>query len=383
MAKKKEVPVEAVEQEAMHQTDGVQVDNELVPVKSSEKKASSKAAPKTEKETVKGTRKKSNPGNDSETAKAESPKPKAETKTAVRREPDTPRVVSIDEKIKVITNESEKQNMLLDLLESLRAGRILTDMIQGVEMYGDEPCAVLYHGEFKVIIPGKQLIEPPEDTRGQPEKEIYRYLVMKRLGAEVDYVIKGVDQKADVAVASRLEAMYQKRRAYYTGTDRNGNRLLYEGALAEARVTSVIRPGMFVELFGVDTYVPLKALSYQRWADACEHFQPGDRVIVKIMKLERINRNNIKVVVSVKHAGENPYEKALKKYTEGNSYIGTVSMVNTSGVFVAMEHGIDCLCEYPKRGRPPIGARVTVRILGIDRKRHRMWGSIAYSSMTY
>ena len=273
--------------------------------------------------------------------------------------------------------------MLLDLLESLRAGRILTDMIQGVEMYGDEPCAVLYHGEFKVIIPGKQLIEPPEDTRGQPEKEIYRYLVTKRLGAEVDYVIKGVDQKADVAVASRLEAMYQKRRAYYTGTDRNGNRLLYEGALAEARVTSVIRPGMFVELFGVDTYVPLKALSYQRWADACEHFQPGDRVIVKIMKLERINRNNIKVVVSVKHAGENPYEKALKKYTEGNSYIGTVSMVNTSGVFVAMEHGIDCLCEYPKRGRPPIGARVTVRILGIDRKRHRMWGSIAYSSMTY
>ena len=183
MAKKKEVPVEAVEQEAMHQTDGVQVDNELVPVKSSEIKASSKAAPKTEKETVKGTRRKSNSGNDSETAKAESPKPKAETKTAVRREPDTPRVVSIDEKIKVITNESEKQNMLLDLLESLRAGRILTDMIQGVEMYGDEPCAVLYHGEFKVIIPGKQLIEPPEDTRGQPEKEIYRYLVMKRLGA--------------------------------------------------------------------------------------------------------------------------------------------------------------------------------------------------------
>lgn len=40
MAKKKEVPVEAVKQEAMHQTDGVQVDNELVPVKSSEKKAS-------------------------------------------------------------------------------------------------------------------------------------------------------------------------------------------------------------------------------------------------------------------------------------------------------------------------------------------------------
>lgn len=379
MAKKKDVPVEAVQQEELHQTDGAQEVNESVPVKSSEKKASKKAASQTEKKQSKKSRKK---GTEEKPAKSNSPKPKAESKPAAKREPDA-RVVAIDEKIKVITNENEKQNMLLDLLESLRAGRILTDMIQGVETYGDEPCAVLYHGEFKVIIPGKQLVEPPEDLRGQPEKEIYRYLVTKRLGAEVDYVIKGVDQKADVAVASRLDAMYQKRRAYYTGTDRNGNRLLYEGALAEARVTSVIRPGMFVELFGVDTYVPLKALSYQRWADASEHYQPGDRVIVKIMKLERINRNKINVVVSVKHAGENPYDKALKKYTEGNSYIGTVSMINTSGVFVAMEHGIDCLCEYPKRGRPPIGARVTVRILGIDRKRHRMWGSIAYSSMTY
>lgn len=379
MAKKKDVPVEAVQQEELHQTDGAQEVNESVPVKSSEKKASKKAASQTEKKQSKKSRKK---GTEEKPAKSNSPKPKAESKPAAKREPDA-RVVAIDEKIKVITNENEKQNMLLDLLESLRAGRILTDMIQGVETYGDEPCAVLYHGEFKVIIPGKQLVEPPEDLRGQPEKEIYRYLVTKRLGAEVDYIIKGVDQKADVAVASRLDAMYQKRRAYYTGTDRNGNRLLYEGALAEARVTSVIRPGMFVELFGVDTYVPLKALSYQRWADASEHYQPGDRVIVKIMKLERINRNKINVVVSVKHAGENPYDKALKKYTEGNSYIGTVSMINTSGVFVAMEHGIDCLCEYPKRGRPPIGARVTVRILGIDRKRHRMWGSIAYSSMTY
>ena len=46
MAKKKEVPVEAVEQEAMHQTDGVQVDNELVPVKSSKKRLHPKRLPR-------------------------------------------------------------------------------------------------------------------------------------------------------------------------------------------------------------------------------------------------------------------------------------------------------------------------------------------------
>lgn len=378
MAKKKEIPAETDQQEEIEQTEVETVAEETAPAKSSKKKTSKQTGPQTEEKAPKRTRKKSDPGDAAAESKDESPKPKPTAK----HEPDT-RVVAIDEKVKVVTTESQKQNMLLDLLESLRAGRILTDMIQGVEMYEDGPCAVLYHGDFKVIIPGKQLIEPPEDTRGQPEKEVYRYLITKRLGAEIDYIIKGVDQNSDVAVASRLDAMHQKRRAYYTGTDRHGNRLLYEGALAEARVTSVIRPGMFVELFGVDTYVPLKAISYQRWADASEHYQPGDRVIVKIMELDRTNRDKIKLTVSVKHAAENPYEKALKKYVEGNSYIGTVSMINTTGVFVAMEHGIDCLCEYPKRGRPPVGARVTVRILGIDRKRNRMWGSIAYSSMIY
>jgi len=50
----------------------------------------------------------------------------------------------------------------------------------------------------------------------------------------------------------------------------------------------------------------------------------------------------------------------------GNRYVGTVSMVDTTGVFVALDGGIDCLCSYPKRGRPPRGSRVTVRILGIN-----------------
>ena len=54
----------------------------------------------------------------------------------------------------------------------------------------------------------------------------------------------------------------------YFGTDRDGNNLLYEGINAEARVVSVIRAGIFVDLFGVETYIALRELSYQRGADA-------------------------------------------------------------------------------------------------------------------
>ena len=95
-------------------------------------------------------------------------------------------------------------------------------------------------------------------------EDVLHYMVTKRLGAEVDYIIKGIDAKAGVAVGSRLEAMSAKRRAYYFGTDRDGNNLLYEGICAEARVVSVIRTGIFVDLFGLEVYIPLRELSYQR-----------------------------------------------------------------------------------------------------------------------
>ena len=56
---------------------------------------------------------------------------------------------------------------------------------------------------------------------------------------------------------------------------------------------------------------------------------------------------------------------------------GTIRIVVT-GVFVALDGGVDCLCSYPKRGRPPRGARVTVRILGLNMESNRIWGAITH-----
>ena len=76
------------------------------------------------------------------------------------------------------------------------------------------------------------------------------------------------------------------------------------------------------------------------------------------------------------------YEKALKRYSVGNRYVGTVSMVDTTGVFVALDGGVDCLCSYPKRGRPPRGSRVTVRILGMCRSTPRTATTYSATSAT-
>lgn len=289
-------------------------------------------------------------------------------------------VLTIDEERTVETELDKARNDLLDLTESMKTGRILSGSIQGVERPNNRAhaYAVIYHGAFKVIIPAEEAVEAPDDLRDQSIEDILHYLLTKRLGAEVDFIIKGIDSDAGIAVASRLEAMRAKRKQYYFGTDRDGNNLLYSGLCAEARVVSVIRAGIFVDLFGLEVYIPLRELSYQRLMDAAGYFQPGQRILVKITEVDRSNKSLVKASASVKQAAENPYEKALRMYAEGNRYVGTVSMVDTNGVFVALDGGIDCLCSYPKRGRPPRGARVTVRILGINHETNRIWGAITH-----
>jgi len=291
-------------------------------------------------------------------------------------------IISIDDERTVETDADKAKNDLLDLMESMKTGKILSGSIQGVEKTSDDAIAVIYHGSYKVIIPAREAVLPPDDYRGQPAIDVHQYLLTKRLGAEVDYIVKGIDPDAGIVVASRLEAMRAKRKQFYLGTDREGNNLLYAGSCAEARVVSVIRTGIFVDLFGLEMFIPLRELSYQRMMDAAGYFQAGQRVLVKVLSIDRTDKNDIKATASVKQATENPYEKALRRYTVGNRYVGTVSMVDTNGVFVALDGGIDCLCSYPKRGRPPRGARVTVRILGINKETNRIWGAITHTALS-
>lgn len=300
--------------------------------------------------------------------------------TTIKRAGRTP-VIAIDERLVAQTDEEKLRDNLIDLVESLKSNVLLSGTVQGVEQSPNNPysLAVIYHGEFKILIPANEFMEEPDDTHDQPKETVLNYMMTRRMGAEVDYVIKGIDANARIAAASRLEAMRIKRRQYYFATDRDGNNIIHSGINAEARVVSVIRAGIFVDLFGLETYIPLKELSYQRLLDAASQFQTGQRILVKILEVERKN-HDVRVLASVKQATENPYEKALRKYSIGNKYVGTVSLVDTNGVFVALDGGIDCLCAYPKRGRPPRGARATVRIIGINYEANRIWGAITHIS---
>lgn len=289
-------------------------------------------------------------------------------------------VLSIDGELGIQTEFEMARDKFLDLVESLKTGRYLTDKILGVEKHshGGEPRAVIFHGDYKVIIMASMLVNLPRDLRDHDPNTVYHYLLSKRIGSEIDYVVKGIDPDSGLAVGSRKDAMETKRKFYYQSLTKQGTYRIYEGLCCEARVMSVIPAGIFIDLFGIDTYIPLKELSYTRLPDAMGYYEPGDRVLVKVISLKRDDPNHIRVSASVKQVASNPLDKVIEKIEVGCNYGGCVTMTDSTGIFVTLDMGAECRCRYPYRARPPKGARVIVKIAGIDAERHLVWGNITY-----
>lgn len=289
-------------------------------------------------------------------------------------------ILAIDDELGVQTEIEKARDKFLDLVESLKTGRYLTDRIQGVEKHSDGgmPRAVIFHGDYKVVLMASMVVDLPRDLRDREPNEMYHYLLQKRLGSEIDYVVKGIDSNTGLAVASRKEAMLTKQRYYYLSLTREGTYRIYEGLVCEARVISVIPEGIFVDLFGIDVYIPLRELSHNRIPDAMGYFEPGDRILVKITKLDRSDPKNIYVAASVKQVATNPTEKVMEKIEVGGNYAGTVTMIDETGIFVQLDVGAECRCKFPFRARPPVDARVIVVVDGVDMREGMAWGKITY-----
>ena len=138
------------------------------------------------------------------------------------------RIVSIDSKPSVQTEADQQMNYLVNLVASLRSKHILCGRLQGSENSSSgEPRGILQYGEFKVLIPSSEMMDIPENMRDVDPYDVMRYMLNKRLGAEIEFVALGIDQEAGLVVGSRKQAMRKRRRQFFFGQDREGNNLLY------------------------------------------------------------------------------------------------------------------------------------------------------------
>ena len=146
-------------------------------------------------------------------------------------------------------SEAETQAQLEDIIwheihNAYRTRRILSGKLSGIEKTDTgKTIAIVDYKGFRIVIPMKEMVADfPQGMHGAEYDELilrYKKILNNMLGAEVDFVVKGIDAKSRTVVASRMDAMLKKRQIYYLGKDSDGRYRIYDGRVVEARVIAV------------------------------------------------------------------------------------------------------------------------------------------------
>lgn len=246
---------------------------------------------------------------------------------------------------------------LYEIMASKQSKKILTGILSAVENFkvNDNECmdcGVVFFNEFKIVIPSKDM----NITR--PDKKVIRSM----LGAEIDYLIKEIDEVNKIAIGSRVEAM-ELRKIIELKKRKVGDKVL-------VRVTSVGRKNCTVDCYGIECIVPIEEIDYGYIDDISKHVKVGDKTsgIIKNLDIE-----NSTIIISLKDAKEDSYDNLINSIKKGGEYVAEITGIQPYGIFLTIRDGMNCLCPFPNWSNfsPSIGEKFVVKVKSIklrDRK---------------
>lgn len=272
----------------------------------------------------------------------------AEVPPAVRG--NAPAILSIDAKAEIETEEYREDTIWHEIRNAYRTRRILTGTLGGVEQTDDGKSLVIveYKG-FRVVIPAKEMMLR---TARRPSGDAYADLMRRQnqilsamMGAEIDFIVRGIDNKTRSIVASRREAMLKKRQTFYLDTDQNGMYRIYDGRLVQARVTAVAEKVIRIEAFGVECPIMARDLAWDWMGDAHERFSVGDRIVVRILSVQRNSLEDISIRADVKSVSTSTDLDNLSKCRVQGKYAGRVTDVHRGVIFIRLTNGVNAIAH--------------------------------------
>ena len=268
-------------------------------------------------------------------------------------------VLTVEARGEVETEEVREDTIWHEIHNAYRTRRILSGQLGGVEQTdGGKTIAIVDYKGFRIVIPIKEMLVPQgRFPSGQEYTDLmmqYNKLLNNMLGAEIDFVVRGIDSKTRSVVASRREAMLKKRQIFYLDMDNDGMYRVYDGRLVQARVIAVAEKVVRVEIFGIDYPILARDLSWDWIGDARERFSVGDRVLVRILKVQRDEKpENISVTADIKSVSNNSIRENLKKCRVQGKYAGKVTDVYKGIVYIRLSNGVNAVAHSCYDARTP------------------------------
>ena len=173
------------------------------------------------------------------------------------------------------------------------------------------------------------------------------------LGAEIDFIVKGIDSTTHSAVASRREAMLRKRQTFYLGKDVSGNPYIYPGRLVEARVIAVAEKVLRVEAFGIECAIFARDLSWQWVSDVRDLYSVGDRVLVRVQEISGEDAEHLSIRADIRSTFSETSVDNLKKCQVQSKYAGKVTDLRGGVVYIRLNNGVNAIAHTCYDSRMP------------------------------
>lgn len=268
----------------------------------------------------------------------------------------TASILTIDSDRAVETQENVEDTIWHDLQNAYRTKKILTGQLGGIErMEGGGTIAIVYYKKFRVAIPlTEMMIHLPEDESHNYGELSQRQnkILGNMLGCEIDFIIKGLDNNSRSLVASRKDAMLKKRQFFYL-PDANGNSRVCVDRVVQARVVAVAEKVVRVEIFGVETSILARDLSWDWLGNANEMFHVGDQILVRILDITADDLEHISVRADVKSVNGDTSKANLSKCKIQGKYAGTITDIHKGTVFVRLSIGVNAIAHSCYDSRTP------------------------------
>lgn len=245
-----------------------------------------------------------------------------------------------------------------EIQNAYRSKRILTGTLGGVERTKAKTnVCIIYYKNIRVTIPySEMMIRLPEDMQSDygSVKERTDKIINNMLGADIDFIVHGLDKPTRAVVASRKSAMMKKRERYYFRQDTTtGLAQVHEGRIVQARVIATTPVAVRADVFGIEISVRAADLSWDWIGDVTEKYYVGDKILLRILEVKGDSPETLSVKADGKSVYPDTARNNLSKCVVQGKYVGSVTNVNKGAVYIQLANGVNAVAHTCFDSRMP------------------------------
>jgi len=270
--------------------------------------------------------------------------------------------------------DAEEKNYWQDVIRAEQNKLLVQETLEAIETHFDIPCAIVYIGDIKGIIPITEFgiskndcITCREDLGAEDAQErmnnSYRFL-RSMVGQKIAFFIKGHDKAENIFTGSRKEALeFMKHKTEEEIT--NGTKTI-------AVIRNVMPWLAIADIGGIPALLPAAEYRYGWTDDLTEHLQVGDHIRVVITEFDK---EQGRVIISRKLLTTDPWEKLDIK--ENGEYHAEITGIRENGCYFRIKTKggyADGLFFHPRHSVLNRGDMALVRVLNINVQKRFIFG---------